>query len=109
MLLSPGEPPLACRRPCRYALSDGQASRRFGRRALLWSRLCVSQEARGRLKLLFCDGLGLLYRRLDQGRFHWPRAESGAVELSCAQWALLMEGRPWSALPLRSVLQDRLA
>ena len=63
----------------------------------------VFRNKRGdRLKLLLWDGLGfwLLYRRLDQGRLHWPRPESGAVELSVAQWALLVEGRPWSALPL---------
>ena len=62
----------------------------------------VFRNKRGdRLKLLLWDGLGfwLLYRRLDQGRFHWPRAESGAVELSLAQWAMLVEGRPCSALP----------
>ena len=63
----------------------------------------VFRNKRGdRLKLLLWDGLGfwLLYRRLDQGRLHWPRTESGAVELSLAQWALLVEGRPWSAFPL---------
>ena len=72
----------------------------------------VFRNKRGdRLKLLLWDGLGfwLLYRRLDQGRFHWPRAESGAVELSLAQWALLVEGRPWSALPLlKKVTPTRL-
>jgi transposase len=62
----------------------------------------VFRNRRGdRLKLLLWDGLGfwLLYRRLDQGRLHWPRVEDGAVELSAAQWALLVEGRPWAPLP----------
>ncbi|WP_419465221.1 IS66 family insertion sequence element accessory protein TnpB [Acidithiobacillus ferrooxidans] len=40
-----------------------------------------------------------MYRRLDQGRLHWPRADTGAVELSAAQWAMLVEGRPWTPLP----------
>jgi len=44
-------------------------------------------------------GFWLLYRRLDQGRLHWPRIEDGAVELSAAPWALLVEGRPWTPLP----------
>ncbi|MBW9254231.1 IS66 family insertion sequence element accessory protein TnpB [Acidithiobacillus ferriphilus] len=56
-----------------------------------------------RVKLLrpTYHGLGfwLIYRRLDQGRLHWPRADTGAVELSAAQWAMLVEGRPWTPLP----------
>ncbi|WP_219629360.1 IS66 family insertion sequence element accessory protein TnpB [Acidithiobacillus ferrooxidans] len=50
--------------------------------------------AEDRLKLLLWDGLGfwLVYRRLDQGRLHWPRADAGAIELSAAQWAMLVEG-----------------
>lgn len=63
----------------------------------------VFRNRRGdRLKLLLWDGLGfwLLYRRLDQGRLHWPRVGDGvAVELSAAQWAMLVEGRPWAAFP----------
>ncbi|WP_219629361.1 IS66 family insertion sequence element accessory protein TnpB [Acidithiobacillus ferrooxidans] len=57
--------------------------------------------AEDRLKLLLWDGLGfwLVYRRLDQGRLHWPRADAGAIELSAAQWAMLVEGRPWTPLP----------
>jgi hypothetical protein len=35
---------------------------------------------------------GFLYRRLDQGRLHFLRADMGAVELSAAQWAILVEG-----------------
>ena len=66
----------------------------------------VFRNRRGdRLKLLLWDGLGfwLLYRRLDQGRLHWPRMESGAIELSTAQWAMLVEGRPWTPLPALKV------
>ena len=62
----------------------------------------VFRNRRGdRLKLLLWDGLGfwLIYRRLDQGRLHWPRADTGTVELSAAQWAMLVEGRPWTPLP----------
>ncbi|WP_197722471.1 IS66 family insertion sequence element accessory protein TnpB [Acidithiobacillus ferridurans] len=66
----------------------------------------VFRNRRGdRLKLLLWDGLGfwLLYRRLDQGRLHWPRMENGAIELSTAQWAMLVEGRPWTPLPVLKV------
>ena len=66
----------------------------------------VFRNRRGdRLKLLLWDGLGfwLLYRRLDQGRLHWPRMENGAIELSTAQWAMLVEGRPWTPLPALKV------
>jgi transposase len=62
----------------------------------------VFRNRRGdRLKLLLWDGLGfwLLYRRLDQGRLHWPRVAEGTVELSAAQWAMLVEGRPWTPWP----------
>ncbi len=57
----------------------------------------VFRNRRGdRLKLLLWDGLGfwLLYRPLDRGRLHWPRADTGAIELSTAQWAMLVEGAP---------------
>ncbi|WP_206611732.1 IS66 family insertion sequence element accessory protein TnpB [Acidithiobacillus sulfuriphilus] len=62
----------------------------------------VFRNRRGdRLKLLLRDGLGfwLLYRPLDRGRLHWPRADTGDIELSTAQWAMLVEGRPWTPLP----------
>lgn len=47
-----------------------------------------------RPKLLLWDGLGfwLLYRPLDRGRLHWPRADTGDIGLSTAQWAMLVEG-----------------
>ena len=41
------------------------------------------------------DGLCLFAKRLERGRFVWPQAESGAVSLSAAQLAMLMEGIDW--------------
>ena len=50
-----------------------------------------------RLKALVWDGSGLcLYaKRLDRQKFVWPRAHDGAVRLSSAQWAMLIEGLDW--------------
>ena len=49
------------------------------------------------VKLLWSDGDGMcmLTKRLERGRFVWPQADSGAVSLSAAQLAMLMEGIDW--------------
>ena len=49
------------------------------------------------IKLLWStgDGLCLLAKRLEQGRFVWPQATSGAVCLSPAQLSMLLEGIDW--------------
>ena len=49
------------------------------------------------LKLLWWDGQGLclLAKRLERGRFIWPSAESGRVHLSAAQLSMLLEGIDW--------------
>ncbi len=41
------------------------------------------------------DGLWLLARRLERGRFVWPQADSGKVHLSYAQLSMLLEGIDW--------------
>ena len=50
-----------------------------------------------RLKALVWDGSGLcLYaKRLERGKFVWPRANEGALRLSAAQVAMLIEGLNW--------------
>jgi transposase len=50
-----------------------------------------------RLKALVWDGSGLcLYaKRLNRQKFVWPRASDGAVRLSGAQLAMLIEGLDW--------------
>ena len=50
-----------------------------------------------RLKALVWDGSGLcLYaKRLERGKFVWPRAHEGALRLSAAQLAMLLEGLNW--------------
>ncbi len=41
------------------------------------------------------DGLCLFMKRLERGRFIWPKAEQGAVTLSRAQLSMLLEGIDW--------------
>jgi transposase len=41
------------------------------------------------------DGLCLLAKRLERGRFIWPQAQSGTVSLSQAQLSMLLEGIDW--------------
>jgi len=41
------------------------------------------------------DGLCLLAKRLERGRFIWPQADSGAVHLTGAQLSMLLEGIDW--------------
>lgn len=41
------------------------------------------------------DGLCLLAKRLEKGRFVWPQATSGSVTLSQAQLSMLLEGIDW--------------
>ena len=61
-------------------------------------QIFVFRGRRGDLvKLLWFDGDGLCLfaKRLERGRFVWPQADSGAVSLSAAQLAMLMEGIDW--------------
>ena len=57
-----------------------------------------------RVKLVFWDGTGLvLYaKRLEEGVFRWPRIADGAMKLTPAQLAALVEGLDWTKVrPLR--------
>lgn len=49
------------------------------------------------LKVLWSsgDGLCLLSKRLERGRFVWPQATSGKVHLTPAQLSMLLEGICW--------------
>src|ERR1700688_3150099 len=60
--------------------------------------LFIFRGRRGDLaKILWHDGIGLsLYaKRLDRGRFIWPSASDGAVSISAAQMAYMLEGIDW--------------
>lgn len=47
-----------------------------------------------RIKALVWEGDGflLLYKRIEAGSFKWPRRESELKELSCEQFARLLQG-----------------
>ena len=47
------------------------------------------------------DGLCLFAKRLERGRFVWPKAESGTVSLTRAQLSMLCEGIDWRR-PMRT-------
>ncbi len=55
------------------------------------------------IKLLWFDGDGmcLFAKRLERGRFVWPKAENGTVSLTRAQLSMLLEGIDWRQ-PLRT-------
>jgi transposase len=50
------------------------------------------------IKIVFWDGTGLCLfsKRLEEGKFRWPRIEDGMIRLSAAQLAGLLEGLDWS-------------
>ncbi len=41
------------------------------------------------------DGLCLFYKRLERGKFIWPRAQEGKAALTPAQLSMLLEGIDW--------------
>jgi transposase len=49
------------------------------------------------IKILWHDGLGMsLYaKRLERGRFIWPRAKDGAMVITPAQLSYMLEGIDW--------------
>jgi transposase len=61
------------------------------------------------LKVLWStgDGLCLLSKRLEAGRFVWPQAEGGKIHLTTAQLSMLLEGIDWRH-PRRTVALSML-
>jgi transposase len=60
-----------------------------------------------RLKLVFWDGTGLVLvsKRLNEGKFRWPKIEDGVMRLSPAQFTTLIEGLDWTGVHARRVRQ----
>ena len=58
------------------------------------------------MKLVFWDGTGfcLLCKRLENGKFCWPRMQDGVMRLSAAQLSALLEGLDWSRVHARRVM-----
>lgn len=50
-----------------------------------------------RVKLVFWDGTGvvLVAKRLEDGKFRWPKIEDGTLQLTSAQLQGLLEGLDW--------------
>jgi len=55
------------------------------------------------LKIIWWDQQGgcLFYKRLERGRFVWPRAKEGKVSLSASQLSMLLEGIDWR-MPMKT-------
>ena len=73
--------------------------------------LFVFRGRRGDIvKLLWFDGQGLLLlsKRLERGRFIWPQASGGGVALTPAQLSMLLEGIDWR-MPVRTHAPDLAA
>ena len=49
------------------------------------------------------SGLVMIYKRLDDGKFSWPRIEDGVMRLSQAQLSGLLEGIDWTRVHSRRV------
>jgi len=74
-------------------------------------QMFVFRGRRGDLvKLLWFDGDGLclLAKRLERGRFVWPQATNGSVSLTPAQLSMLLEGIDWRR-PERTWRPERAA
>jgi transposase len=50
-----------------------------------------------RVKLIYWDGTGvcLFAKRLEDGKFRWPKAQDGVMRLSAAELSALLEGLDW--------------
>lgn len=64
-----------------------------------------------RVKMVFWDGTGLVLvaKRLDEGKFRWPKIQDGVVRLTPAQFTALVEGLDWTRVFARRVRQPQEA
>jgi hypothetical protein len=88
-------------RDARYGGPDGIPAHRRGASGMRSQRFAIGMLnvvwLGDLLKCLYWSdgGLCLLAKRLEKGRFAWPRADAGVVALTSAQLALLLEGFDW--------------
>jgi transposase len=73
--------------------------REFGQAQSHHAYIFANRNA-SRLKVLVYDGAGiwLCTRRLQSGRFVWPRERSGQISISAEQLRWLIAGAPWQSL-----------
>lgn len=72
----------------------------------------IFRSKRGdRLKILVWDGTGLVlvYKRLEQGSFTWPKVQDGVMRLSRAQFEALFEGLDWRRMMAQKVVPPTAA
>jgi len=64
-----------------------------------------------RIKLVFWDGTGvcLFAKRLEDGKFRWPKIEDGVIRLSAAQFSALLEGLDWKRVRAKETTAPVLA
>ena len=68
--------------------------------------IVVFRAKRGdRIKVLLWDGSGMVlaYKRLEHGKFAWPKISEGVMRLSRAQFEALFEGLDWRRVMARRV------
>jgi transposase len=72
----------------------------FAGGAAIHSAYIFTNKSANRLKVLVYDGAGiwLCTRRLQSGRFAWPRDESGQLSINESQLKWLVCGAPWQHL-----------
>ncbi|MGL5363790.1 MAG: IS66 family insertion sequence element accessory protein TnpB [Bosea sp. (in: a-proteobacteria)] len=72
----------------------------FAGGAVQHSAYIFTNKASSRLKVLVYDGAGLWLctRRLQSGRFVWPRDQAGQISISESQLSWLVAGAPWQHL-----------
>lgn len=72
----------------------------------------IFRSKRGdRLKILVWDGTGLVlvYKRLEQRSFTWPKVQDGVMRLSRAQFEALFEGLDWRRMMAQKVVPPAAA
>jgi transposase len=70
---------------------------------------CFRSKRADRVKLVFWDGTGLCLfcKRLEDGKFRWPRVQDGVMRLSAAQLSALVEGLDWSRMHAARALRPQ--
>lgn len=71
---------------------------------------CFRSKRADRVKLVFWDGSGLCLfaKRLEDGKFRWPRIENGVMRLSAAQLAALLEGLDFSRVHVPRTMRPQV-
>ncbi len=80
-----------------YASLSGLVQTSFDKSPLSGNVFIFRGRRADLLKILWHDseGMCLLIKRLDHGKFVWPQATSGTVSLTRAQLSMLCEGIDW--------------